>query len=223
MTGPSFEKDDPPGGRPGNGAPGQQPYGQQGHGQQEHGQPGYGAPAQQPYGQPGYGRRQYGQEQYDYGQQYGQQQYDYGQQGGPAPYGGGFGGPSPYAATSMGFPDAVRSVLTRYADFSGRARRAEYWWFFLFAVLVALVAAVLDGIIGASVFSLLTALGLLVPNLAVSVRRLHDTDRSGWWLLLNLVPFGGIVLLVFYCLEGQPHPNRFGPSSKSPAIGGWPA
>jgi uncharacterized membrane protein YhaH (DUF805 family) len=205
MTGPSFEKDDPPGGRPGHGAPGQQPYGQ----------PGPGAPGQQPYGQPGYGAP---------GQQpYGGQQYGYGQQGGPAPYGGGFGGPSPYAATSMGFPDAVRSVLTRYADFSGRARRAEYWWFFLFAVLVALVAAVLDGIIGASVFSLLTALGLLVPNLAVSVRRLHDTDRSGWWLLLNLVPFGGIVLLVFYCLEGQPHPNRFGPSSKSPAIGGWPA
>jgi uncharacterized membrane protein YhaH (DUF805 family) len=220
MTGPSFEKDDPPGGRPGHGAPGQQPYGQ----------PGPGAPGQQPYGQPGYGapgQQPYGRQQYDYGQQYGQEQYGYGQQGGPAPYGGGygggFGGPSPYAATSMGFPDAVRSVLTRYADFSGRARRAEYWWFFLFAVLVALVAAVLDGIIGASVFSLLTALGLLVPNLAVSVRRLHDTDRSGWWLLLNLVPFGGIVLLVFYCLEGQPHPNRFGPSPKSPAIGGWPA
>ena len=212
MTGPSFDKDDPSGDRLGNGAPGQQPYGQQGHGQQEYGQPGYGAPGQQPYGRPGYGQ-----------QQYGQQQYGYGQQGGPAPYGGGFGGPSPYDATSMGFPDAVRSVLTRYADFSGRARRAEYWWFFLFAVLVALVAAVLDGIIDVPVFSLLTALGLLIPNLAVSVRRLHDTDRSGWWLLLNLVPFGGIVLLVFYCLEGQPHPNRFGPSPKAPAIGGWPA
>ncbi|MBM7805546.1 uncharacterized membrane protein YhaH (DUF805 family) [Geodermatophilus bullaregiensis] len=211
MTGPDFEKNDAAGGQPGSGTPGQQPHGQQpGYGSQGYGQQSYG---QQPgFGQPGYGQPGYG-----------QQQYGYGQPGAAAPYGGGFGGPSPYAATPMGFADAVRSVLTKYADFSGRARRAEYWWFFLFAVVVSLVAAVLDGVIGAPVFSLLTALGLLVPNLAVSVRRLHGTDRSGWWLLLNLVPFGGIVLLVFYCLEGQPGHNRFGPSPKSPAIGGWPA
>jgi uncharacterized membrane protein YhaH (DUF805 family) len=210
MTGPSFDKDDPPGGEPGYGTPGQQPYGQQGYGQQGYGQQGYGEQTygQQPYGQQGYGQQSYGQQSYGYGQ--------------PAPYGGGYGSPSPYGATSMGFPDAVRSVLTRYADFTGRARRAEYWWFALFSVIVVVVAAIIDAAIGFPLLQLVVTLGLFIPSLAVGVRRLHDTDRSGWWLLIGLVPFGGIVLLVFYCLEGQPGHNRFGPSPKYPASG-WPA
>jgi uncharacterized membrane protein YhaH (DUF805 family) len=120
----------------------------------------------------------------------------------------------------MGFPDAVRSALSQYAVFSGRARRAEYWWFVLFYVIAYVVAAVIDQALGAPVLTLIVALGLLVPSLAVSVRRLHDTDRSGWWLLLGLIPFGGIVVLVFECLDGQPGPNRYGPSPKyAPATG----
>ncbi|MGR7023483.1 DUF805 domain-containing protein [Geodermatophilus sp. URMC 62] len=177
MTGPSFEKDPPPGDQPGYG---QQPYGQPGpHGQQ----PGYGQ---------GYGA--------------------------PAPHG--YGAPSPQGGTAMGFSDAVRSVLTQYATFTGRARRAEYWWFALFSVLVVMVAAIIDVAIDVPLFQLVVSLGLLVPSLAVGVRRLHDTDRSGLWLLIGLVPFGGIVLLVFYCLEGQRHPNRYGPDPKTP-LGSW--
>ncbi|SFO87987.1 Uncharacterized membrane protein YhaH, DUF805 family [Geodermatophilus dictyosporus] len=237
MTGPSFEKDTPSGDQPGHGQQqgygqqpyGQPPYGQQGYGQQGYGQHGYGQHGygqqgygqqgygqqpygQQPYGQQGYGQQPYGQE--GYGQQgYGQQPYGYGQ---PAPYGG-YGTPTPYGATAtMGFPDAVRSVLTRYADFTGRARRAEYWWFALFSVVVVTVAAIIDAILGFPVLQLIVSLGLVVPSLAVGVRRLHDTDRSGWWLLIGLVPFGGIVLLVFYCLEGQRHPNRYGSDPKAP-------
>ena len=205
MTHPSFDKDTPQGGRPGAGVPGQ-PYGQQPYGQQGYGQQ-YG---QQPYGQQ-YGQQPYGQP--DHGQQYGQQSF-----GQAAPYGG-FGGPSPSGTTSMGFPDAVRSVLTQYATFTGRARRAEYWWFALFSVVVVMVAAIIDAAIGFPLLQLVVSLGLVIPSLAVGVRRLHDTDRSGWWLLLGLVPFGGIVLLVFYCLEGQPAPNRYGPDPKAPLSG----
>jgi uncharacterized membrane protein YhaH (DUF805 family) len=123
----------------------------------------------------------------------------------------------------MTFGNAVRSVFQQYAGFTGRARRSEYWYFVLFTVLVYVAASVVDAVLGIPVFTLLTVLALLVPTLAVSVRRLHDTGRSGWWMLLSLVPFGGIVLLVFDCLDSEPGPNRFGPSPKQP-VGGpaWP-
>jgi uncharacterized membrane protein YhaH (DUF805 family) len=124
-----------------------------------------------------------------------------------------------YAATpaaQMGLTDAVRSVLTNYANFSGRARRSEYWWFILAYFLASVVAAIIDAALGAPVLEVILILGLLVPSLAVGVRRLHDTDRSGWWLLLGLIPFGGIVVLVFSCLDSQVGTNRFGPSPKYP-------
>jgi uncharacterized membrane protein YhaH (DUF805 family) len=115
----------------------------------------------------------------------------------------------------MPFGAAVRACLTQYAGFAGRARRSEYWWFALFAFVVYVVAALLDAVVGAQVFSVVAGLGLLLPSIAVGVRRLHDTGRSGWWWLIGLVPFvGGIVLLVFACLDGEPGPNRFGPSPK---------
>ena len=124
-----------------------------------------------------------------------------------------------YAATAtaqIGFADAVRSVLTNYANFSGRARRSEYWWFILAYFLASIVAAIIDAALGAPILEVIVILGLLVPSLAVAVRRLHDTDRSGWWLLLGLIPFGGIVVLVFSCLDSQAGTNRFGPSPKYP-------
>ena len=121
----------------------------------------------------------------------------------------------------MSFGAAISSCLTQYFGFSGRARRSEYWYFALFGFLVYLVAALVDVAIGTSVFTILVALGLVLPGLAVTVRRLHDTDRTGWWLLIGLVPFGGIVTLVFCCLDSQPVPNRYGPSPK-PQQGGWP-
>lgn len=123
----------------------------------------------------------------------------------------------------MTFGTAIRSCLAQYARFNGRARRSEYWFFVLFAFLVYLAAAILDAAIGAQVFSVIAILGLVLPSLAVTVRRLHDTDRSGWWVLLGVIPFGGIVLLVFTCLDSQPHPNRFGPFPKQlPGAPGWP-
>jgi uncharacterized membrane protein YhaH (DUF805 family) len=120
----------------------------------------------------------------------------------------------------MTFGTAISSVLTQYTGFSGRARRSEYWWFFLFNVLVSVVTGVLDAVLHTSVIGLVVGLGLLLPSLAVSFRRLHDTGRSAWWLLIGLIPLvGAIVLLVFQCQDSEPGPNRFGPSPKPDAAG----
>ena len=124
----------------------------------------------------------------------------------------------------MSFADAVRSALTRYAQFSGRARRSEYWYFGLAVFLASVVAAVLDQLIGAPVLALLVFLATLLPSLSVAVRRLHDTGRSGWWLLIGLVPLvGGIVLLVFCVQDSSPQPNAYGPSPKQAGYAGGPA
>jgi uncharacterized membrane protein YhaH (DUF805 family) len=124
----------------------------------------------------------------------------------------------------MTFTSAVRSVLTQYVGFQGRARRAEYWWFALFSVLVGIATTILDLALGTDFensalsggfFNLIANLALLLPSLAVAVRRLHDTDRTGWWLLIGLIPLlGAIVLLVFFVQDGTPGQNRFGPSPK---------
>lgn len=112
-------------------------------------------------------------------------------------------------------------ALREYADFDGRARRTEYWMFSLFTMLFAFVAITVDLMImtvaqfPVPVLTIAYYLAMVVPSLAVSVRRLHDTDRSGAWILLNFVPFGGIALLVFFCTEGSPMPNRYGPSPKA--------
>ena len=90
---------------------------------------------------------------------------------------------------------AKRPVMEKYADFTGRAPRPEYWWYVLALVILSIVARIIDSILGMKILgpygplSLIVTLGLLVPNLAVSVRRLHDTNRSGWWVLLPLVPY----------------------------------
>lgn len=115
----------------------------------------------------------------------------------------------------MSFQDAVRSALTQYATFSGRARRSEYWFFSLFSFIVLAVAYAIDGAIGLSgLLYLVAALALVLPGLAVGARRLHDTNRSGWWLLLGLIPFGGIVLIVFCVQDTQAGSNQYGPSPK---------
>jgi uncharacterized membrane protein YhaH (DUF805 family) len=111
-------------------------------------------------------------------------------------------------------------VLKAYAVFSGRARRKEYWMFALVSMLIGIGLALLDGILhlrveGKGVLTTLYGLGVLIPALAVGVRRLHDTDRSGWWMLLGLIPVAGaLVLLVFFVLSGTPGTNRFGPNPK---------
>ena len=113
-------------------------------------------------------------------------------------------------------------VLKKYAVFSGRARRKEYWYFALFNMIISIVLAVIDGVTGS--FSAEAGMGLLggiytlailIPGIAVSVRRLHDTERSGWWLLIALVPLiGAIVLLVFMVQDSKPGQNQYGANPK---------
>ena len=124
-------------------------------------------------------------------------------------------------------------ALKKYADFSGRARRKEYWFFVLFNIIISVVLTVCDVFMGtysaAASIGILTGiytLAVLIPGIAVSVRRLHDTDRSGWWLLIVLVPLiGWIVLLIFMLIDGQPGQNAYGPSPKTgdPTIANVPA
>jgi uncharacterized membrane protein YhaH (DUF805 family) len=115
----------------------------------------------------------------------------------------------------VSFGDAIRSGFDHYVKFDGRASRSAFWWWTLFVLIVAFVASMLDYAIFNSlgVFYGLTTLGLLLPGLSVSIRRLHDTDRSGWWLLIEFIPFiGAIVLLVFFLTDSDAGPNRFGPT-----------
>ena len=125
----------------------------------------------------------------------------------------------------MSFTEAVSSVLGKYATFSGRARRSEYWWWVLFLLLVGFVAGLIDAMVIAPMLgfsssdslagqplSLIITLALLIPGLAVSVRRLHDIDKSGWWLLISLIPLIGLLLLIYFAVQpGTEGPNRFGP------------
>ncbi len=126
----------------------------------------------------------------------------------------------------MSFAEAVRSVYRNYAKFDGRASRPEFWWYQLFVLLVlfgvAFAAVFLDNAIGrqgATPFRSVAGLGLLafvlgsfIPTLAVMARRLHDTGNSGWWLLIQLIPYlGFFVLLIFMALPGNSGPNKYGP------------
>src|SRR3982750_3899926 len=100
----------------------------------------------------------------------------------------------------MDFGLAIKTCFYRYADFSGRASRPEYWWFFLFSVIVYFVTGFVDSVIGISLLNWFAMLALPLPSLAVGARRLHDMDYSGWWLLLALIPvLGGIALIVWFC------------------------
>jgi uncharacterized membrane protein YhaH (DUF805 family) len=114
------------------------------------------------------------------------------------------------------------AVLKNYAGFSGRARRTEYWMFFLFNVIIDIVLNVITlAIQQVSILGTIYGLAVLIPGLAVGVRRLHDTGRSGWWLLIGLVPLiGAIVLIVFMATDGEPGDNAYGPNPKfAPALG----
>lgn len=110
-------------------------------------------------------------------------------------------------------------VLKKYAVFGGRARRKEYWMFFLFNIIIAFVLGFVEGLAGgAGMIGMLYSLAVLIPGIAVSVRRLHDTGRSGWWLLVGLVPIiGAIVLLVFTVQDSNPGQNRYGANPKEAA------
>lgn len=126
--------------------------------------------------------------------------------------------------------DWYLAVLRKYAVFSGRARRREFWMFVLFNIVVSIALGVIDAIIGwsfregAGVLGTLYSLAVIIPSIAVGVRRLHDTGRSGLWILIGLVPFiGWLVLLVFYVIDGERGPNQYGPDPKAGERGYVPA
>ena len=122
-------------------------------------------------------------------------------------------------------------ALRKYAVFSGRSRRKEYWFFVLFVVVISIVLTTIDGLIGAydrsmgvGLLSTIFSLAILIPSIAVSVRRLHDIDRTGWWVLISLVPLiGWIVLQVFTVQDSTPGTNRYGPNPKSTEYQGMTA
>ncbi len=119
----------------------------------------------------------------------------------------------------MSFTDAIRDAFTHYATFSGRSSRSAYWWFSLFNALVVVAALVVDAALRTGgVFYVLTVLGIVVPNIALTVRRLHDTGHSGWWLLVSLVPLVGPIVLLVITLRGSEGPNQwgYGPDGRGP-------
>jgi uncharacterized membrane protein YhaH (DUF805 family) len=124
----------------------------------------------------------------------------------------------------------LEALTKKYATFAGRARRSEYWYFVLFYILAAVALSIIDVVVGTyneesglGLLSGLFMLATIVPSLAVTARRLHDTDRSGWWLLLYFIPvLGALVLLVFMVLDSQPGTNRFGPNPKGVTGPGTP-
>jgi uncharacterized membrane protein YhaH (DUF805 family) len=130
--------------------------------------------------------------------------------------------------------------LKRYADFSGRSRRKEYWMFILFVIIGSIVFSGLDaalglgggvsrysyggaGVVGAGagmrggILNGIFSLAIVIPSIAVAARRLHDIDKSGWWMLIGIIPLiGWIIVIVWYCTDGTRGPNRFGPDPKAP-------
>ena len=183
----------------------------------------YDAPSGGPYGQPNGG--QYGQPNAgQYGQPnagpYGQPGGPYGQPGGPYGQPGGY--PPPGYPTQRGylqggpvdFQSAIRLQIENVTNFEGRASLSAYWWYALALFIVNAVLEIFSVAIGSVALSLLIDLAAFVLGLSalsVAVRRMHDTDKSGWMLLLGLIPFiGGIIVLVLLLLPGTPSQNRFG-------------
>lgn len=116
----------------------------------------------------------------------------------------------------------VDTIKNRYAKFEGRASRSEYWYFQLFSIIMMLIAGILAGVLGSLsetlafiplVLIVIGALALMIPAIALTVRRLHDSDKSGWLILVGFIPaVGGIISLVFMCLESTPGDNQYGPN-----------
>ena len=133
----------------------------------------------------------------------------------------------------MSFGQAVSSFFSNYANFQGRTRRSGYWWVVLFLVVISAVLWFVDLQLFAGVWpqdlldqgsgpiSIVFGLAIIVPVIALGVRRLHDTNRSGWWVLLGFIPLiGSIVLFVFYVLDSTPGENKYGPNPKGVDAGG---
>ncbi len=125
----------------------------------------------------------------------------------------------------MSFGQAVSTVFSKYATFSGRARRSEYWWWYLFTILVTAIAFILDAVLKINTLGgdggvkigwiyVIVSLALVIPTVAVTVRRLHDSGHSGWWwLAVFICGIGGIIILIFVLQDSKPD-NQWGPNPK---------
>jgi uncharacterized membrane protein YhaH (DUF805 family) len=112
----------------------------------------------------------------------------------------------------MGFGQAISTGFAKYFNFHDRACRSEFWYWTLFTMIVAIVAALIDMKLDTQLVAGAWNLVTLIPGLAISIRRLHDLDRSGWWVLLSFIPLvGAIILLVWFATKGTAGPNRYGP------------
>jgi len=115
------------------------------------------------------------------------------------------------ASRRISFSDAISLAFTNYVNFSGRATRAEFWWFFLFTTLLSLVTQVIDTVSSIGILNLISSLVVFVPSLSVGVRRLHDINKSGWWLLLWFaIIIGWIVLLIWHVRPSDKGANQYG-------------
>lgn len=115
----------------------------------------------------------------------------------------------------MSFVQAIKTCFSKYANFNGRARRSEYWYFVLFYGIVGAVASAIDQAIGAQIVATIVSLAFLLPNLAVEIRRLHDIGKKWTWILINLIPVvGQIIMIVWCCKDSAPGENQFGPNPK---------
>ncbi len=108
------------------------------------------------------------------------------------------------------FLDAIK----KYADFSGRATRKEYWMFVLFYMIIFLLLSVVDGLLETFILGTIFSLAVLVPSVSIAARRLHDIGRTGWWLLITLIPVIGIIILIVFLTQNSQDGNAYGPSSK---------
>ncbi|MFZ9935218.1 MAG: DUF805 domain-containing protein [Arenimonas sp.] len=106
------------------------------------------------------------------------------------------------------------SALKKYADFSGRARRKEYWMFILFYFIIYISLAIVDSLIGTMFLALIFVLATLVPSISIAARRLHDTGRSGWWQLISLIPLIGAIVLIVFLVQDSHEENQYGPNPK---------
>ncbi|MFA6265260.1 MAG: DUF805 domain-containing protein [Pseudolabrys sp.] len=115
----------------------------------------------------------------------------------------------------MDFVQAISHCIHKYVSGGGRASRSEYWYFTLFIVILSIVASILDAamfpLMDAGPFNLIVSLGLFLPSWAVAIRRLHDIDRTGWWMLIAFTVIGIILLLIWFCMRGTQGDNRYGP------------
>jgi uncharacterized membrane protein YhaH (DUF805 family) len=110
----------------------------------------------------------------------------------------------------MNFVQAIQSGIGKYVQFGGRASRSEYWYWTLFSLLLSIAASIVDGLFGTDIVSLIVGVALFLPGLAMSARRLHDIDRTFWWVLITFTIVGVLVLIYWACLPGTVGPNRFG-------------